>query len=937
MRKILIFVYSVFLLILLSNFIYYKSLYNKQIGYITTLLDRQVQIMGISVDDINNQFSSDLNRIGFSDDLGKFFMDKDKQYRVKENIKLFFSKYQDFVTGIKVYDNNKNEFTIRKDDQTGEWLEQQFILHSQGEIISVEQLVKQSRNFEYFLPVFNNESVIGNIVVTVDYNRYFNTIFSEFNLKDYQWQWVIADSGEIIYNNYGSKIIYDELDKITSALGSGSVGHLVHKAVSGDKPVEIISSYYSTRLLQRDLGLLFSAPTQFFQKYIIRNSVFIVSGTLLLVQLIIILFWRYIRSARKVSDQLRESEKMLFRTLDEMPAGIIIHRKNREIIKANKVAATLYSYSGEDEMKGKVFSETTVPEMSEYFSKNLGGVFNPNQFVIIKKDSEELILFRNSVPLIFMGEEAEMEVLIDVTMLESARKKESKANIAKSEFLSRMSYEIRTPLNGIIGITDILAGQKLSAEERELINILRRSSEVIFNITNEILDFSKIETGKLILDEVAFNLREEINYCAEIIKPNIPGGVAFTITFDDKVQSNIIADPSRLRQVLISLLNHSASGTSEGEIRLSCKQKAYANGMISLVFDLSDTGRKYDDASLKRIFGDTLNVGSKVFKQGDESEVGTILARQIIRLMGGNLTAESPSGLRGDSGTKISFSIIAYPNDKVIKDIGQENIRSFTEIKTLVITASSNRDEDLLLSLHKLGLNVSVTTYQKSTVSQIKSNLSQPADKYRMLIILDEIESNGFEAAETIWENDLSGNIIILIISSNDRKGNYLKCITLGIDHYLVKPFGNDELINCIRESFPSLEQDKLPEINILKRDLKILIVEDNKMNQIVIGKLLETLGYTFDIAEDGYEGYLKAKARRYDLIFMDLILPELSGYESARKILDLDKSILIVAFTADNMPDTRKRAEMSGIRDFITKPVRIEDLKRLFTKHFTS
>ena len=438
-------------------------------------------------------------------------------------MKSFFSKYKDFVTGIKLYDNNRNEFTLKKDNDSGEWLEQPFTLHIQGEIFKMEKLVEENRKFNYYLPVINKatKETIGNIVVTVDYQKYFKAIFSEFNLKEYQWQWVVSDSGEIVYDNNPKKVVYSQLNKITSALAVGSVENIIHKATINGKEEELISSYYSTQLLQRDLGLVFSAPTNRFQKYIIRNSLFIVLGTLVLIQIIIIIFWRYLKSQKAEMEGLRTSEKMLFKLIEEMPVGVIVHNKNREILKANKVAAGQYSYVSETEMKGKIFPESSLPGESDYYSKNLGGSFNPDQFVIIKKEIGEIVLYRNSIQVMFMGEEATMEILIDVTMLESARKQEAKANEAKSEFLARMSYEIRTPLNGIIGMTDVLKKYHLTTEVKEIVGLLHRSTEVLLSIINDILDFSRIESGKMILDEVPFNLREEINYCTDLAKTNI--------------------------------------------------------------------------------------------------------------------------------------------------------------------------------------------------------------------------------------------------------------------------------------------------------------------------------------------------------------------------------------------------------------------------------
>jgi len=933
MRRILIIVYAVFFILILANVIYYRDLYRKQLNYIVTLLNRQVQIAGLSVDSTNNYFVSDLNEINYLEDLAVFFSNPEKKFMAEEKMKLFFSKYQDFVTGIKLFDNNKNEYTLKRDGDT--WLSQQFILHVQGRIFDVEKPVMENRIYEYYLPVIKINKTVANIVVTVDYQKYFTELFSVYQLEDYQWQWVVSDSGEIIFGNNKKRLKYFDLEKITADLSEGSSGNIVHKARIGDESKELVSAYYSTQLLQRDLGLVFSAPTDFFQRYLIRNSLFILIGTLILVQTIIFIFWRYISSQKSEIKRLSESEKMLFTLIDEMPVGVIIHNRNREIIKSNKVAASQYAYPGEAEMIGKIFPETSVSDASEYFAKNLGGSFNPSQFVVIKKEIGEMVLYRNSIPVVFRGEEATMEILIDVTMLESARKQEAKANEAKSEFLARMSYEIRTPLNGIIGMADVLSKCDLSNEVKNIVSLLRRSTEVLLSIINDILDFSKIETGNMILDEIPFNLREEIGYCIDLARTNVAANeLSVSCTVGDNVPESIIGDPFRLRQILTNLINNSIKNTQKGEIRLDCRLQSSKNEIITLGFKLEDTGISFDKASLKKIFGDFINIESKAVRNADEPGFGTILARQIIEMMGGQLIAESPAGISAGRGTRVFFTIQTYSNDKPVKNINVEKITSFEKIKTLIITGNQIRDEEILGSFHKLGLDISVTTFQKSTLSQIKSSLNHPDDKYNLIVMLDDEEFDGFDVAESIWENNLTVNFIELLISANDKKGNFKKCITLGIDHYMVKPYDINELMNVLQESYPFIERQS-ENVSDIKKDIRILVVEDNKLNQKTLGAMLKNLGYSFDLTDNGKEGYLQARTRKYDLIFMDLILPEMDGFETSRKILQGDKSVLIVAFTADNMPESKRKAELSGIKEFITKPVRIDDLRQLFARHF--
>ncbi len=943
MRRVIILTYSAFLLIMLANFFYYNNLYKTQIRYISELLDRQVQIVGIEVDNTNNEFDHDLQKLNYDyvQDLPRFFdnASPDLKLRVTEALKLFYSKYKDFVVKLRLYDDNMHEFTLEFDEAKNDWVPGESTYFEQREIREREILIPNGKVFDYFTTILKKGTPTGNIVVTVDYQKYFQRLFSKFNMKDYQWQWVMSDSGKIVYDNFGPPVEYTHKERIISDISKGSISRTTQMAISQGKRMEILSSYYSTQLLQRDLGLVFSAPTTFFQKYIIRNSIFIVIGTLLIVQLIIFIFLSYLRKQKAEMKRLTDSESMLNRLIGEMPVGVIIYNRNREILKANKVAAAYYSFRGEEEMLGKIFPDTSLSEDSDYFSKHLGGAFSPDQFVIIKKEIGEIILYRSSIPVTYLGEDMVLEILIDITMLESARKQEAKANVAKSEFLARMSYEIRTPLNGIIGMADVLNRNDLTAEVKDIVHLLRRSTEVLLGIVNDILDFSKIESGKMILDETPFNLREELFYAVDLAKTNIgEKELEISCMVDDKVPETIIGDSFRLRQVLVNIINHSVLYTPLGKVVIKCHMKSREAGVITLLFEIQDTGKSFDKASLKKIFGDFVDAESIAIRGTDESGFATIIARQLVELMGGELSASSPSGLEGNLGTRIVFTIRTYSNERQIKGISLSGITRFNQIKTLIITGSQNRDEEFSGMLHKLGLLTSVTTYNKATVNQVRSNLLGKTDTFNLIVITDEGDFDGFDAAKALFDANLSNEFVIFMVSSNDRKGNYLKCITLGVDQYLVKPFDSAELIDTLYSSFTYLESDSLnTEAQSFAKDLALLVVEDNKMNQNIITKMLGSMGYQCDIANDGYEGYMKAKLKKYDMIFMDLIMPEMDGYESTRRIIEFDKSYLIAAFTADNMPESRRKAELSGIREFISKPVRIDDLKRLFAKYFNT
>lgn len=938
MKKILIIVISVFMMIVCANFFYYKSLYNKQISGATMYLERQAESAGLYTDSINRNFIKDIRQVIQTDDIRCFFSgDQACRTRTIDRMKLFFTRYGDLVTGIRLSDNQKNEFTLKKDETGINWLEQNFILHVQDEIILEEELIRESRSYSWYVPVVAEGIPFGNIVVDVDFHKYFSSLFNSSSLGNYQWQWVLTPEGETVFSNRGSDLQHTLIKRIIEAFEKREKKSLLQKAEGGGKPLEIISSIHPANLLHRDLCIVYSSSAEGFFKYIMMNSVPVIASTIAIMLILLWFLSRIISALRKETERRESLGKMISRMVEEMPAGVVIYNRNREIIRANGKAAEHYGYACADDMKGKIYPEPAVTDENNYFSKHLGGTFSPEQFVILKKDKGDLILFRTSIPVTLEGEEAAMDMLVDVTMLESARKQEASASTAKSEFLARMSYEIRTPLNGIIGMTDILEKQDLTGEARNVLGLLRRSGEVLLNIINDILDFSKIESGRMILDEIPFSLREEVVYCYDLARTNIDESkVGLTCNVEENVPDKVIGDPFRLRQILTNLLNHSAENTSEGTINLVCSLLENSGETLKLGFELTDTGKSFDRATLKKIFGDYVTVDSKVHQDDDESGFGTILARQLVGLMGGELSAVSPSGLDGDKGIKVSFSITIYPNDKPSKNLNFDSISSFDNIRTLVIAGSQTRDEEILGSLHKLGLALTVTTYQKSTVNQIRENLKHDAKRYQLLIILDDKEFDGFAVAGEISASGLSGEFIIIMISSGDKKGNLRKCIASGIDHYIVKPYELKELYDTIKTSFPQVDRSvPVPKNEPVRRDLRILVVEDNKMNQKVIGTMLKSLGYSFDFADNGFAGYIQAKTRRYDVIFMDLIMPEMDGFESARKILEFDETILIVAFTADNMPESKKKAEMSGIREFIPKPVRIDDLKKFFTSHF--
>ncbi|MCJ7821405.1 MAG: response regulator, partial [Bacteroidales bacterium] len=431
----------------------------------------------------------------------------------------------------------------------------------------------------------------------------------------------------------------------------------------------------------------------------------------------------------------------------------------------------------------------------------------------------------------------------------------------------------------------------------------------------------------------------EISYCFNLVKRENPESfVRFKSDIDPAVPDHIIGDPYRLRQIVTNLLYNSLSSTQTGDIFLKCSV-AEANGNVfRLAFALTDTGKTYSRAEIKKLFGEYITGRNAREVWAEELKLGPILARHLVELMGGELVAVSPAvkdSSGHDKGLKVSFDITVHLNERLTKSTDLSGYRKITDIRTLAITGGEGRDDDFLSVIHRLGLPVSVTSFQKNTVSQINADRINNPERYILLVIFDEPDADGFAVAEAIRAAKLAEEYVILMFTSNDPKGHYSRCVDLGIDHLLVKPFASEDLLNILKDHFPSLH-DVPGNGNSREKGtpVSVLVVDDNYLNRKVVGSLLKVLGIMAEYAESGSEAIEKAKEKPFDLILMDLIMPEIDGFEAARIILDFDRNSIIVALSADTMTETRVKAEQTGMKELLAKPVSVEDLRRVIDRY---
>ncbi|UCG28711.1 MAG: response regulator, partial [Bacteroidales bacterium] len=621
---------------------------------------------------------------------------------------------------------------------------------------------------------------------------------------------------------------------------------------------------------------------------------------------------------------------------------ILILGKDNKIRRSNKTAYEMFSLKGEEELVGKDISDRFLLGNNLIHINKFGSSFDANQFIAYEKNGNEFVIYKKDIPIVLEGEEVLLGAFIDVTPLEKARRQEVLANEAKSDFLAKMSHEIRTPLNGIIGMAEAFLHQKLSKEQQEFAVIIRKSADLLLSIINDILDFSKIEAGKMMLEEIPFRLGNELHFAIHLFSAKaFDKNLELNLHIEPDVPDNIIGDPFRLRQVISNLIDNAIKFTDEGKIEIRVTKTEEYSGNITLQFDIEDTGIGIPKENIGNIFSSYVHAKGSASRKYGGSGLGTTISKQLVNLMGGEIWVESPSRIFINPdfpGSRFSFTIEVFSNEKIKKDIDFEDITKYHQIKTLIINEKTEKDDLLLETLQNFGISSYVTNFQDKTVDLIKSNATNKNERYKMIIINDTKSFDGFHVAQKLHLEKLSDKFLLIILSGNDKKGNFARSKKLGVDYYLIQPFQSSEIFDIIQNNFTNiqLEMAESPTLDTIPNDIKILVAEDNLINQKVAKTIFKNLGFEITIAVNGDDVVQKVKETKFDIIFMDIMMPEKDGFDATEILRKEGYKFPIVALTADTNVESREKVLEVGMDDYIPKPIRVDEIKRVLIKWFS-
>lgn len=939
MRKIYFIFFAVVLGIVLLNVIYYLDLKKQQILFQKNYITEQGSTCITKIENTASEFDNDINYLLFSNDLTTIVSSKEDQTELTQKLQNLYSKYPKLISNISILNQGNAVFSLYR-DKKNIYIIDRYTTHNPNKLYEKETVIFENNIYHYIFPIYKDKILQANLDFSIDYTQYLESLFQNYLIKDILWQWVIDKNGKIIYTNQKDINEISSLNEIKSNINKSLEGFVIHKIKFQSEKQTILSSYFPIKAIKTDFGVVFSINLNEILNNIKTKAIIVSISSIILIIIVFLLLKRVLSSIDRKDKQRMKSEKQLLQIFDSIPIGVLILTQDKVIRHINRTASEMLYGKDVKNIVGRNVTDMILPK---YFSEKSGDTaFDTNHFYYFEKEGNEVVIYKKDIPFIIDNEEHIIEAFIDISPIEKSRKLEAAANLAKSDFLAKMSHEIRTPLNGIVGMADALVQQKLTTEQHEFAEIIKKSSDLLLTIINDVLDYSKIEAGKMVLEEIPFKISDEITFAKELFKPLAEEKkIKILSQIASNVPNHIIGDPFRLRQVISNLLSNAVKFTHEGEILLTVELMEEYSGNITLLFSVEDTGIGIPKEKLETIFASYTQAQGHTSRKYGGSGLGTTISKQLVELMSGEIWVESPSSISVNPdfpGTKFSFTIEAYSNEKITKNFNFKDISTYTEINSLIISDNSNDGEPIYIYLSNFGTNYEVYNYHPDTPDLLVNKLLIDYEKYHMVFIKDSLAFDGFKIAKLLFEKGITYKHLFVMISSNDSSGNFVRCKRLGLDYYLIKPYESSEIFDIIQDNFQGIKSDiKLaPKLNKIRTDISILVAEDNLINQKVAKTIFKNLGFEIVIAKNGVEAVDMTLQNNYDIIFMDMMMPEKDGVQATRDLRKKGYNNPIIAMTANATKEGKNKAISFGMDGYITKPTKVEAIKKVLIKYFS-
>ena len=642
------------------------------------------------------------------------------------------------------------------------------------------------------------------------------------------------------------------------------------------------------------------------------------------------------------------------------PIGIALNDfETGEFLRINDALVKPAGYTQEEFVKLSYWDITPkdyeAQEAEQLKALNETGRYGPYEKEYIKKNGERYPVLLNGMIVTdpFTNKKLIWSIVEDITErkkseheLIRARNEALQAVEAKSNFLASMSHEIRTPMNGVLGMLDLLNNSDLSQDQQHHLKLAQFSAKSLLSIINDILDFSKIEAGKLDLEQIDYDIRGLFGDVAEsLAQPAQEKHLELILDIAHVDQTFVKGDPSRLRQVLTNLINNAIKFTHEGEIIIHAETKQLDEQSLSLSCSITDTGIGIPEESQASLFSSFTQVDSSTTRKYGGTGLGLVISRKLVSLMGGDIVLSSNVG----EGSRFEFEIVLGSSDKsktIVPEI------ELNELNILVFDQNQSSRQALTKQLERWGATVEQAADTDTAIQLCKEN----DHKFDIAFIDVSLQQeDGIDLARRLQQDDELKSIKLIMMTTFAALGDARKFADLGFSAYFPKPATTEDLFkalsvlseggDALKNAEPLVTSHYLKDMDSVTHpeqsesswpeDSLVLLVEDNQVNQLVAKGILQTLGLSVDIADDGIDAIDSLKNnsdKSYGCILMDCMMPNMDGYQATREIRngaagEQYKNIPVIAMTANVMKGDREKCLDAGMNDYLSKPIVTEDL----------